>query len=124
MFYNFSSSLKNFYLELKSQHTTDGKYLAVITKNGLWIKDKIDNKILIINSSKIDQEYLIGNFDLATVYDKGDLRIEVGRDSDDFTRNLVTVLAEWRGLCIVKNNDRTAFVKGDFATDKAALETA
>jgi lipopolysaccharide export system permease protein len=62
LFYNFSSSLKNFYLELKSQHTTDGKYLAVITKNGLWIKDKIDNKILIINSSKIDQEYLIGNF--------------------------------------------------------------
>ena len=62
LFYNFSSSLKNLYLELKSQHTTDGKYLAVITKNGLWIKDKVDNKILIINSSKIDQEYLIGNF--------------------------------------------------------------
>ena len=61
-FYNFSSSLKSFYLELKSQYTSDGKYLAVITKNGLWIKDKIDNKILIINSSKIDQNYLIDNF--------------------------------------------------------------
>jgi len=61
-FYNFSSSLKSFYLELKSQYTSDGKYLAVITKNGLWIKDKIDNKILIINSSKIDQNYLTGNF--------------------------------------------------------------
>ncbi len=61
-FYNFSSSLKSFYLELKSQYTSDGKYLAVITKNGLWIKDKIDNKILIINSSKINQNYLIGNF--------------------------------------------------------------
>ena len=62
VFYNFSSNLKSFYLELKSQYTSDGKYLAVITKNGLWIKDKIDNKILIINSSKIDQNYLIGNF--------------------------------------------------------------
>ena len=61
-FYNFSSGLKNFYLELKSQYTTDSKYLAVITKNGLWIKDKLDNKILIINSSKIEQNYLIGNF--------------------------------------------------------------
>ena len=61
-FYNFSSGLKNFYLELKSQYTTDDKYLAVITKNGLWIKDKLDNKILIINSSKIEQNYLIGNF--------------------------------------------------------------
>jgi lipopolysaccharide export system permease protein len=47
---------------LKSQYTTDGQYLAVITKNGLWIKDKVDEKILIINSSKIDQNYLIGNF--------------------------------------------------------------
>ena len=40
LFYNLSSNLKNFYLELKSQYTTDGKYLAVITKNGLWIKDE------------------------------------------------------------------------------------
>ena len=62
LFYNFSSNLKNFYLELKSQYTTDDKYLAVVTKNGLWIKDKSDNKILIISSSKIDQTYLIGNF--------------------------------------------------------------
>ena len=61
-FYNFSSNLKNFYLELKSPYTTDGKYLAVITKNGLWIKDEIDGKTLIINSSKIEQNYLINNF--------------------------------------------------------------
>ena len=46
IFYNFSSNLKNFYLELKSPFTTDGKYLAVITNNGLWIKDEIDGKIL------------------------------------------------------------------------------
>ena len=38
IFYNLSSNLKNFYLELKSPYTSDGKYLAVITKNGLWIK--------------------------------------------------------------------------------------
>jgi len=62
LFYNTSSSLKNFYLELKSNYTTDGKYLAVINKNGLWIRDKIDNKIFIINSSKINENYLIGNF--------------------------------------------------------------
>tara|TARA_B100000927_G_C16409057_1_gene446556 strand:+ start:28 stop:1101 length:1074 start_codon:yes stop_codon:yes gene_type:complete len=61
-FYNFSSSLKSFYLELKSQYTSDERHLAVITKNGLWIKDKLDNKVLIINSSKIEQNFLIGNF--------------------------------------------------------------
>lgn len=62
IFYNASSNLKNFYLELKSKYTTDGKYLAVINKNGLWIRDKIEDKILIINSSKIDENFLIDSF--------------------------------------------------------------
>ena len=61
-FYNASSNLKSFYLELKSNYTTDGKYLAVITKNGLWIKDKIDNQNLIIKASKMDNNYLNGSF--------------------------------------------------------------
>ena len=47
---------------MKSKYTTDGKYLAVITNNGLWIKDEIDNKVLIINSSEIKNNFLIDNF--------------------------------------------------------------
>ena len=62
IFYNFSSNFKNIYLELKSNYVIDGKYLAVVTKNGLWIKDKLKNKILMINASKIENNYLIGNF--------------------------------------------------------------
>ncbi len=62
LFYSFSSNLKNFYLDLKTNYTSDGKYLAVITKNGLWIKDVIDDKILIINSVKIDKNYLINAY--------------------------------------------------------------
>jgi len=62
IFYNFSSNLKNFYLSLKSNYTDDDKYLAVVTNNGLWIKDKIDNKILIVNASKIENNFLIDTF--------------------------------------------------------------
>ena len=62
IFYNFSSNLKNIYLEIKSGYTTDGKYLAVITKNGLWIKDKINNKIIITNASSIEGNYLTSSF--------------------------------------------------------------
>ena len=62
IFYNFSSNLKNIYLEIKSSYTTDGKYLAVITKNGLWIKDKMDNKIIITNASSIEGNYLTSSF--------------------------------------------------------------
>ena len=62
LFYNASSNLKNFYLELKSIYTKDDKYLAVVNKNGLWIRDKINSKILIVNSSKINENFLIDNF--------------------------------------------------------------
>ena len=62
VFYNFSANFKNFYLEKKSKYTSDGKYLAVITKNGLWIKDEIDKKIYMINSSEIKDNFLIDNF--------------------------------------------------------------
>jgi HK97 family phage major capsid protein len=68
--------------------------------------------------------YLVGYFPLATLYTKGGISIQMGLDGNDFTKNMRTVLAEWRGALVVKNNDRTAFVKGTFATDKAALETA
>jgi len=62
VFYNLSSNLKNIYLEIKSSYASDGKYLAVVTKNGLWIKDKIDDKIIITNSSSINENFLINNF--------------------------------------------------------------
>ena len=59
LFYNLSSNLKNIYLDLKNKYTSDDKYLAVITNNGLWIKDNIEGNINIINASKIDGEFLI-----------------------------------------------------------------
>ncbi len=62
LFYNFSSSLKNFYFELKNQYSKDDKYLAVITKNGLWIKDVTENNISIIHASKINKNYLNQTF--------------------------------------------------------------
>ena len=67
IFYYFSSNFKNLYLELKSPFSNDGKYLAVVTQNGLWIRDKIGEETLVINSSRIDSKYLIGNF--ITVFD-------------------------------------------------------
>ncbi len=62
LFYSFSSNLKNIYLEIKNTYTTDGKYLAVITNNGLWIKDSNENNINIIHASKMDKNLLIDTF--------------------------------------------------------------
>jgi lipopolysaccharide export system permease protein len=58
-FYNGSSILKNSYLLIKNNYSNDNKYLAVITENGLWIKDEINDNINIINASKVNNEFLL-----------------------------------------------------------------
>jgi lipopolysaccharide export system permease protein len=58
LFYNISAILKFNYLSFKQNFTNDGKYLASITENGLWIKDEIDEKIIFVNAKKIKKNYL------------------------------------------------------------------
>ena len=67
-FYNLSSNLQSYYLEFKNQYSKDKTYLAVINKNGLWIKDIYDEKISIINSSKIENNFLKDT--IITTFDK------------------------------------------------------
>ena len=66
-FYNFSAKLKYFYLEIKNNFASDNKYLAVITDNGIWIKDEIDGNKIIINANLIEgsilKEVVITQFD-------------------------------------------------------------
>ena len=62
VFYSFSSNLQHYYLQIKNQFSDDKLYLAVINKNGLWIKDVIGKQTSIINSSKIDNNFLTNTF--------------------------------------------------------------
>ena len=57
-FYTFSSKLKNQYLLMKNKFSSDDKYLAVITENGLWIRDEINETINITNADKINNNKL------------------------------------------------------------------
>jgi len=62
VFYSASSNLQHFYLQVKNQFSEDKLYLAVINKNGLWMKDIVNNQTSIINSSKIDNNFLTNTF--------------------------------------------------------------
>jgi len=62
IFYSASSNLQHFYLQVKNQFSEDKLYLAVINKNGLWMKDIVNNQTSIINSSKIDNNFLTNTF--------------------------------------------------------------
>ena len=83
-FYNFSSKLKSQYLEIKNNFTSDNKYLAVITENGFWIKDEVDETISITNAEKINNELLVNvsivqfdkNFNLLQSIDSKEVNIK------------------------------------------------
>ena len=58
IFYNLSSNLKHSYLNIKNSYAKDNKYLAVITENGIWIKDQKGEDINIINANSFNNKYL------------------------------------------------------------------
>ena len=58
IFYNLSSNLKFSYLNIKNSYAKDNKYLAVITENGIWIKDEKKGITSIINAKALKGEYL------------------------------------------------------------------
>ncbi len=86
LFYNLSSNLKNIYLDLKNNYTSDNKYLAVITNNGLWIKDNINNKINIINASKINNKSLT-NVSITELDTEFNVKTHIESDEIDITKN-------------------------------------
>ncbi len=109
-------------LKVTKVSSTDKRYVERLEMIGGSLS--MDGIPIIPTTLVTVDNYLVGSFDMATLYEKGSLMVEVGLDADDFTKNLRTIRAEWRGALVVKNNDRTAFVKGVFSTDMAALETA
>jgi len=58
VYYNLASNLKYSYLNLKNNYSKDNKYLAVITENGIWIKDQVNDYINIINAEKLERKTL------------------------------------------------------------------
>lgn len=108
-------------LKLEKITSTDKRYVERLQQIGGSLS--MDG-IPIIQTTLVTQgEYLIGDFMKAMSVTREGIRVEIGLDGTDFTDNVRTILAEWRGLTLVKNNDRSAFVAGVFATDIAALET-
>ena len=103
IFYNLSSNLKFMYLEMKNKYSGDNKYLAIVTENGLWIKDEIDNKINIINASKIEGKYLKD--------------VTINQFSDDYSIILNIVANE-----IDINNKKWIIKKGSFSRINKGLK--
>lgn len=100
---------------------TDRRYVEELYTVGNTL---VLSGVPIISTTLVAQdEYLIGDFGYSILVTRSGMTFDVGLDGNDFTENMRTILAEWRGLTLIKTNKTTAFVKGDFTTDIAALET-
>ncbi len=105
--------------QLRVTKATDEQYInrlqdvaGVLTLDGIPVVANIG--IAVDNFLTMD-----GSKD--TVFSKGEITINIGLDGNDFTKNMRTILGEWRGLNRIKGNDLTAFVTGVVSTAITAL---
>ena len=103
VFYNLSSNLKFMYLDIKNKYSKDNKYLAIVTENGLWIKDEIDSKINIINAEKIENQTL--KF------------VTINQFSKNY-KNLQNILADEINI----SNKKWKIKKGNFSSKSGKME--
>ena len=55
---SITSKLTYKYLDIKNGYTRDNDYLAALTENGIWIKDKVNGSTNIIRASGLDGNVL------------------------------------------------------------------
>lgn len=68
--------------------------------------------------------YIVGDMSKVNVKFRNNLALSVGLDSDDFTKNMITILAEARLVQYIKNNQKSAFVTGNIVEDIDVLTPA
>lgn len=103
--------------------TTTEEYnapMAVVSPDGT----RIYGLPVIETNSITSGEFLVGDFRKFYIKDREAMSIQMGYDGNDWTKNLVTIIAEKRLVSYVKKNDEAAFVTDTFADAITFLEAA
>jgi hypothetical protein len=73
---------------------------------------RVIDGIQVIPTARVSPNtLLVGDFRFGTVYQMGDVTVELGLQTNQFVRNAVTMLAEIRLALLIKNINATAFRK-------------
>ena len=76
----------------------------------------------VIESFSIDEgSFLVGDFTKSNLRIREEININLGYENDDFTKNMVTILAEMRAVHYIKLHHVPAFVKGTFTAAIALI---
>jgi HK97 family phage major capsid protein len=78
---------------------------------------------VVANAAMTQGNFLVGDFSKDVLGIREEININIGYENDDFTKNLVTFVAEMRAVNYIKANNVNAFVQGTFSTLKTAMET-
>lgn len=109
-------------LALRLTKTSTGEYTYPV-----FITDSVTGLPVVVNLQVVSTtwmeqgEFLVGDLSQSNLRVRKGISISVGRDSDDFTRNMVTILAETRCVHYIKANKAAGFVKGNIAAAIAVL---
>lgn len=99
---------------------TDGHYIMppFVTADGQRIAG-----VTVIENEAIDEgTFLVGDFTKSNLRIREEININIGYENDDFTKNLVTILAEMRAVHYIKKHHVPAFVQGTFADAITAID--
>jgi len=91
----------------------DGHYILppFVTADGL----RIAGIPIIENEAITEGSFLVGDFNKSNLRIREGININLGYENDDFTKNLVTILAEMRAVHYIKKHHIPAFLQGTFA---------
>jgi len=102
---------------MKLTKDKNDNYVFPITQpNGSVMEIPVVSNVRMTQGTFLAMDTTKGNMRI-----REDININIGYENDDFTKNLVTILAEMRLAFFIKSQHTKAFVKGTFATAKADL---
>lgn len=99
--------------------TSTGEYTYPMFFTGA---ENVAGLIVVASNNITAGTIIVGDFTKLIVKVREAVNLTVGYENDDFTRNMVTIIAEARLVQYIRNNDVNAFVEADLATAIAALE--
>jgi HK97 family phage major capsid protein len=108
-------------IHLTKSSTGEYTYPMFVPADGAM---RVAELVVVVSNNIAADTYVVGDFSKFNIRMRNDMAMSVGLDQDDFTRNMVTILAESRLVAYVKKQAKGAFVTATLTTDIAALTPA
>lgn len=111
--------------KLQLTKTSQGEYTyPIFYVDPITSQPKIANLTIVSTTWMAAGSFLVGDMSRDYLKMRENMNITFGYENDDFTRNMISIICETRGVNYIKVNDLGAFVKGTIATAIAALDPA